>query len=452
MLFAMKCLAAAVVVAAAAASASAGGMWLPVQGVHSFERAGALVAGADDADALWLDPAGLGRFAGSGTTGLSFDVAYLYQPVRYTAPGQPAVTNQQPGEGLPSLAGAIGLDDHWVIGAGLTWKYAPTSRYPAALSAGGMAFPAPERYASTGVAGTQYVELVAGAAYVVTPRLRIGATVQDLVTLLDLQVTAVGCPGAMACAAGDTSFDMPLELKGTQAIAPSGSIGVQYAARPELTLGAVVQAPTRISDGGTLTVTAPTAAVFRGMAVTGNTGTASFWLPPSVRAGVEYHAGIAMVEAAVDVELWSLQSSIDLAPDFSIGAFRASPVSIARDYTTSVALSLGGEVQLGLVRLGAGLGYETAAAPTADVSVLTVEAPKWIVGLGGGYAADGWDIGVAASFVYQHDVDVTVTDAGVAAIEPLHDPGATAVPANAGSYHAFDVMAGLRLARKFSAF
>ena len=57
--------------------ASAGGMTLPVQGVRSLERAGALVAGADDPDALWLDPAGLGRLAGDGRTSLLFDVAYL---------------------------------------------------------------------------------------------------------------------------------------------------------------------------------------------------------------------------------------------------------------------------------------------------------------------------------------------------------------------------------------
>ena len=39
--------------------ARAGGMLLPVRGVRTVERAGALIAGADDADALWLDPAGL---------------------------------------------------------------------------------------------------------------------------------------------------------------------------------------------------------------------------------------------------------------------------------------------------------------------------------------------------------------------------------------------------------
>ncbi len=333
----------------------------------------------------------------------------------------------------------IGIDDRWVLAAcGLTWKYAPTGRYDPA---------GPERYASTGITGTQYVEVLVGAAYVVTPRLRVGTTVQDLVTLLDLQVTASGCPGAMTCAPGDAGFDMPLELKATDALAPSASLGVQYDATPRVRLGAVVQALTRISDTGTLSATVPPSPVFHGLALTGSRATASFWLPPSVRAGAQYHDGIVSLEAAVDVELWSLQDSIELNPQISIGTFHASPVNITRDYKTSVATSLGGEVQLGVVRLGGGIAYETAAAPTADVSVLTVDAPKWIFGIGGGYAAEGWQIAAAASFVYQQDVDVT--DPAVAQLQPLHDPGTPAPFVNAGTYHAFDVMGGLRFSRTF---
>jgi long-subunit fatty acid transport protein len=416
-------------------------MFLPVQGVHSLELAGALVAGANDADALWLNPAGLARFTGYGTTGLEFDVAYLYQPTTYTPPAvgvQPGlrVANQQPGEGLPSLAGAIGVDDHWVLGGGLTWKYAPTSSYNPAGS---------ERYASTGVSGTQYVEVLVGAAYVITPRLRVGATLQDLVTILDLAITASACPGAQTC---DPGYDMPLAIKATQAFTPSGSIGVQYDAMRELTIGAVVQAPTRISDSSGVNLTLPDEPVFRGLALTGASIAAKYWLPPSVRAGVQYHDGIVSVEAAADVELWSLQDSIDIAfDDVKLGTMTAHDVSIARDYKTTVALSLGGEVQLGVVRLGAGLGYETAAAPPATVSVLTIDAPKFIFGLGGGYAAEGWQIGAGASFVYQRDVDVT--SAGVAELEPFHDTNVPATLVNAGVYHAFDVMAGLRLARTF---
>jgi len=49
------------------ARAAAGGMVLPVRGVRTLERGGAFVAGADDADALWLDPAGLAHVHGKGT-------------------------------------------------------------------------------------------------------------------------------------------------------------------------------------------------------------------------------------------------------------------------------------------------------------------------------------------------------------------------------------------------
>ncbi|HEY1549165.1 MAG TPA: hypothetical protein VGG28_15175, partial [Kofleriaceae bacterium] len=320
----------------AANRAHAGGMFLPVQGVHSFELAGALIAGANDADALWLNPAGLARFTGYGTTGLEFDVAYLYQPTTFTPPAPGLrVANQQPGEGLPSLAGAIGLDDHWVLAGGLTWKYAPTAEYetigpPQPVGA--------ERYQAFSTSGTQYVEVLVGAAYVISPRLRVGATLQDLVTIMNLQVTASACPGAQTC---DSGYDMPLAIKGTQAVTPSASIGVQYDAMHELTLGAVVQAPTRISDSSGVTFTPPDEPVFRGMTVTGSSVAAKYWLPPSLRAGVQYHDGIVALEAAADVELWSLQDSIDIAfDDVKIGALAAHDVSIARDYKTTVALSL----------------------------------------------------------------------------------------------------------------
>jgi hypothetical protein len=52
-----------------------------VRGVRTVERAGALIAGADDVDVLWLDPAGLAHLAGDGKRPLLFDAAYVYQAV-----------------------------------------------------------------------------------------------------------------------------------------------------------------------------------------------------------------------------------------------------------------------------------------------------------------------------------------------------------------------------------
>jgi len=66
-------------ICASAAEVRAGGMTPPVRDVRTVERAGARIAGADDADSLWLDPAGLAHLAGEGRTQLLFDIAYAAQ-------------------------------------------------------------------------------------------------------------------------------------------------------------------------------------------------------------------------------------------------------------------------------------------------------------------------------------------------------------------------------------
>src|SRR5688500_10348533 len=95
-------------VVAMAAPAAAGGMVLPVRGVRTLERGGAFVAGADDADALWQNPAGLAHGDGLGTRQLMFDIAIVYQPVTYTridtaGSAQAPIENQQPGSPVPTL-------------------------------------------------------------------------------------------------------------------------------------------------------------------------------------------------------------------------------------------------------------------------------------------------------------------------------------------------------------
>ncbi len=417
---------------------AAGGLVLPIQGVHSLERAGALVAGASDADALWLDPAGLGHLAGDGTKAVRFDAAYVYQPIDYTQPGQGKVTNQQPGMGLPTLAGAIGIGDQLVIAGGVAAPYTASSSF----DSGGA-----QRYASNGVSGSEYLIVTAGAAYVISPQLRVGATLQDRVSILDWKITASACPGAMTCAVGDRTFDLPLEIKQSVYFAPSGSLGVQYDANDAITLGATLQAPTRISSTGTLGVTPPGSLLFANMPVTGSSETTAYTLPPTLRAGVELHRGAGRIEAAIDVELWSLHDTISITPHgVDIGTKALAPMTIDRDYTTSVAGSLGGEYKLGDATFGAGIAYETSAAPASNVTVLTVDAPKLLLAIGGGYDAEGWQFGAAAGYARLADVDVT--DPKVAQLQPLHDPTAPTF-INAGTYHSYFVLAGLRAARRF---
>jgi len=411
----------------AAGPASAGGLTLPVQGVRGLERAGALVAGADDADALWLDPAGLARTAGAGHQALLFDVAYVYQPVTYSG----GAINQQPGAAAPTIAGAYGVTDQLAIAAGLSTQYAGVHSYDAT---------GPVRYASTNLAGTSFTRVSIGAGYAVAPHLRIGATFTDAITILDHRLVVSACPGAMTC---DRAYDMPMQISETDHVSPSGSFGMQWDAAPALTIGAMAQTPTYVSAGGTLTLTPP-AALGRDT-LTGNSVTESFTLPPVVRAGIEWHTELVRLEAALDVELWSLHDAITIAPSHvTIGTMPLQTMTIPRQFRTSYAPSLGGELHLGAAQVGAGIAYETAAAPPSYVSALTVDSNKLLVTIGGGYSYAGWQIGAAAGYAKLSDVNVT--DPKVPLLEPLHDPAAPTF-INAGTYKSYYLVAGLRLAR-----
>lgn len=439
-----------VAVAAASSVAWAGGMSLPARGVRTLARGGAFVAGADDADALWQNPAGLAHGAGDRKRTLLFDVAYVYQTVDHTrldpagAPLQ-TVRNQQPGQPAPALAASLGIGDRLVIAGGVAAPYAGTHRYEAA---------GPQRYASVGLAGTTFVTVAVGLAYRVSDRLRVGATLQDTVSRVEARLVVSGCLDA-ACAPEDRAFDAVLDLRQTDVVAPSASIGVQYDAARAVTIGAMAQAPTRIAAPGTLALDLPTAEPFTDATVSGEVAEVSFTLPPVLRAGVELRPRPALrIEAALDVELWSVHDELAIEPlGVRIEGGAAGPralgrMAIPRRYRTSFAPSLGVEWHGPKLMLGAGYAYETAAAPPAYVSVLTVDAAKHLVGVGGGYEADGWQIGAAVGAAVLDDVDVPVAAARVPQLAPLRDaPPDLAV--NAGWYRSRYVAAGVRFARRW---
>lgn len=437
------------------APAVAGGMVLPVRGVRSVERAGAFVAGADDADALWQNPAGLAHLtarSGKQTRALLFDAAYVAQSVdheRVDAAGvQPKVANDQPGQVIPTLAGALGIDDRFVIAGGIAAPYLPLHRY---------ATDGPQRYASVGLDGSTFVIVTVGAGVRVSDRLRVGATLQDLVSTVKSRVVVSGCPDGTTCAPNDRSYDAALSIEQTDYVSPSFSIGAQYDASDAITLGLVVQGPQRIAGSGTLALELPSAPEFENATVVGDRGAIRFTLPPSLRVAVEWRPNPALrVEAALGAELWSMHDELELAPDAVaidnvVGAgapIALRAMTIPRDYETSYAPSIGVEWHGPKLMLGAGYAYETAAAPRGTVSVLTVDAAKHLVGIGGGYEDGGWQIGAALAYVAVADVDVALADSQVQQLAPLRDsPTGTVV--NAGSYRSSDLVAGLRFARRW---
>ena len=435
----------------AAAMAQAGGLVLPVRGVRTLQRGGAFVAGADDADALWLNPAGLAHLGGRGKQALLFDAAFVYQTVEHTRVDTegtmlPPVTNQQPGQPVPTLAGALAVNDRLVIAGGITSPYASVHRY---------AVDGAQRYASVSLEPSRFVLVTAGIAYKIDDRLRVGATVQNLVSQIGSEIVVSGCPGAMTCAPEDPSFDGVLAIEQDDFISPSGSVGLQYDAADAVTVGLAVQAPARVAGAGTLAFEVPSNIVFDAATVQGDQATLAFWLPPVIRAGVEWRPTPRIrIEGALAVELWSMHDEIELEPiDVSVegvagGSLAMKPMTIARDYQTSFAPALAIEWHGPKVMFGAGYSYETAAAPRGTVSVLAVDAGKHVLGLGGGYEDAGWQIGAAVGLAALARVDVAPGDARVTQLAPLADSASTRT-INAGTYESRYVIAGLRFARRW---
>jgi long-chain fatty acid transport protein len=441
--------------AARADDALAGGMELPVRGVRALERGGALIAGADDADALWLDPAGLAHLAsaGAGHYALLLDAAWVYQSVDYARIDSggnhlPSVSNQAKGMPIPTIAGAIALSDRLVLGGGIAAPYAGLHKYDST---------GPQRYASVSLEGSAFVYITAGAAYQLTDRLRVGATVMDVYSKVVAQVVVSGCPGQTVCAPEDPDFDAFGQNTQTDYWSPSGSLGLQYdAVDGKATLGLAIQAPMKVSADGEFKTRLPSSAFFEGASVVGNSSSLSLTLPATIHGGIEVRPVPSVrVEAALDVELWSEQDEISIKPHdieiqhaAGVGTYVVGDLTIPRHYKNSYAPAIGVEWHGPGMMLGAGYSYETAAAPKGYVSVLTMDSAKHLIGFGGGYELAGWQIGGAAGLVMLSDVNVSLAEAKVNQLTPIRDQPST-VPVNAGSYRSRYLLAGLRFARQF---
>jgi long-chain fatty acid transport protein len=421
-------------------------MWLPVRGVRSLARGGAFVAGADDADALWQNPAGIAHAAGDGKRALLFDLALVYQPIEYTALDGTIASNEQPTQPVPSLAGSLGIGDRLVIAGGLAAPYAALHRYPADSAA---------RFASVSWSSSAFVVATVGVAYAVNDKLRVGATLQNFFSKLSWSIVMSGCPPTATCDDADRTFDMPVDIDQTDYLSPSGSLGLQYDASPYATLGLAVQAPTRVAGTGTLTAKLPTNLMFDNGRIAGDEVAVSYTLPPSIRVGVEAHPLPNLeIEAALDIELWSMHDEIAIdTNEITLenvvgGPYPFGDMTIARDYGTSYSPALGVEYHAPLYVVGAGYAYESAAAPSSAVSPLTVDSAKHLFAIGGGYEDSGWQIGAAIAYVTAADVEVSLEDAKVTRLAPIRGAALDA-RVNAGSYRTSFVVAGLRFARRW---
>lgn len=442
---------------AATATATAGGMVLPTRGVRPTARGGAFVAGADDLGALGFNPAGLAHLAVRGSEkhrlhdSLLIDAAFVKQAVTYTRINsgggtEPTVDSTSPGLAIPTIGYAHGLTERLVIAAGIFAPYAGLTKF---------AEDGPARYSSIDLSKSLLVVAALGVGFKLSDKVRLGATLENMVFMLSSSVIFAGCPGETVCAPEDPEFDALTQVTMNDYLSPSGSVGAQVDLHRLVTAGVSFHGPFKIGGKGKVQTRLPSSGFYDGASVEGDRVDVAFTLPASFRAGVEVHPGRWKFEAAVDVELWKEHDEMAITPKgvrivnaAGVGTYVLSPIVIPRHYKNSVAGSFGIEGQpvshLPL-RVLAGYTYETAAAPDAYLSTLTVDGNKQAFSVGGGYAFGRWQLDAMLSFFKMKDRTVT-PDVGLAPqLSPIRDTSTDPlnVYVNWGTYKASWLAAGL---------
>lgn len=133
---------------------------------------------------------------------------------------------------------------------------------------------------------------------------------------------------------------------------------------------------------------------------------------------------------------------------------REANQTIVRNFQNSYSVRLGGELEQDVsegIALGVrgGASYESSAIPPEYMSVLTVDAPKLTLGLGGSVAAGSWRFDVVFAHIFGWDVEVAPEDAKSPLLSPIESRLAELHAVNGGTYSARANVVGLGLRYSF---
>lgn len=394
-------------------------------GARSLARGGAIVAGVDDATAVFLNPARLVDDHAYGVTGAltlallehGFDRAGVDST---GAPYAPVAESGPPGL-LPLLAakGSFGLED-WAFGLAL---HAPNAYGTREFPTDGA-----QRYQLVDTDIQLFTTSVA-VAWRPLPELSVGLAL-ELVTLLRARIGMVvdgywlqtthadsGPYDTLAHidVADPARFDVTLGLAWRprdwlEVGLSARLLPVAFAADGAWTPRFLGEDIARLHEGGQLSVTE--SGVHLGLT-----------LPPIVRLGVRL-VGRDTPEAAPwgDLELdlvyeaWSVYERLDVRFDGALALAAAEnplplhPLDMPRAYRDTVSVRLGGSVRPGLewLDLSAGAFYESAAAPPATTTVDTAAGHRLGFGIGATFQVG--PVALTAAWVHAFELPVDVTE------------------------------------------
>ena len=442
-------------------TASAGGLYLSDTGSRPLARGNAFVAGADDPNALWYNPAGLvdsGRqFLLSGTVSL-----YSADYSRIDAGGNrlPTVHSNVAPLPIPGLAYTdnFGLRD-FGFGFGVFAPNAVLMNWPSTILANGMTMPAPQRYSLLSMNGSLVANAILGGAWRPSflPGLSIGVTGQVVVASLRTRTTLSACDGVICSQPENPEYDSVAEVELDNRIAPTGSIGLQYNFGM-VRIGASATLGYSISGEATMRVRLPSAALFDQASVSGNKATMALNMPAIVRAGIEIRPLEGLrIEGAFAWEGWHSQQDLTIHPEnvsltnvIAIGTYQVGAVAIPRNMRDTYSFRLGGEYRHAWWAVLAGVQYENGAFNDNTLTALTLDSDKVIASLGGAFeVARGVfiDATIAHAFFKSREVRNSI----VPQPNPIRPPPTNPDYVGNGNYTMQATIFGLGLRWKFDA-
>ncbi|MGO8993075.1 MAG: OmpP1/FadL family transporter [Polyangiaceae bacterium] len=442
-----------------AQDARAAGLYFTDRGVRPLGRGGAFVAGADDFNATWYNPAGL---ADAGTSflldasWLNFSSTFQRQTDVVTASNTVLVQNDPTVNGttkfipIPTIGGTYNVD-RFTFALGAFAPYTAITSYPLTLSDGS---PSPSRYSLVSLDGSALVVTGLWAAYKPAEWIRLGLGIEGLVGNFDSTVVFSACPPKnLLCAGEDPQYDAFSQLKVGPIFAPSGNAGITIVPDEHVRVGLSGQLPFSINAPATVTVQLPNAPEFNGASQQGTNANVQFTLPAVLRAGIEYRFALGpggmRVEAAYVRELWSEEQSIKIVPTnitlVGVNGFPSpyavSPITIPRNYQDSNSFRLGAEYAAKVHGYGIdarmGVSYETSGVPAAYLSPLTVDMNKWFLGLGASFhLKKHWRFDILYGHVFASSVYVDPSIAAAPKINPVQGNPTQTESVNGGTYTA----------------
>ena len=460
-------------------TAFGGGVFASDRGTRPLGRGGAFVAGADDLESIYYNPAGIVHASRQilADAELMFVSTEFTRSVRVSQAdpntGEPTgvtfertyPTSKGSGPKIPIPLLAVSYDfgiNGAAFALGAWTPMAAVPQYDVLVDGK----PNPGRYMLLSLKGSALIVPGVWAAYKIIPALSVGAGFEMMLGNIVSESAMTGCvQDRFLCATEDPDYDFNVRMTVGPVISPSGNIGVQFDPHENVRVGLSFQAPFYIHAATTSHGRIPSAALFEKAYQDGDQAWLDMKFPWVARSGIELRWPKFKAEASFVYEAWSMHDEASITPEDIVYRdvtglsqdYRVSKKAVPRNFKDTWSVRLGGEgtIKVGSRRLDlrAGALYEPSAIHRSYLSTVTMDLDKVIASIGASFHLSDryrFDVMVAQSF--SPETTVSVAEARFELISQVRANDTDAEfrdYVNAGKYKSSATMLGVGFAANY---